>query len=338
MELYCGMDLHANNILIVLLDDKDREILRRRVKNNLELVLKTLSSYRESIVGIAVESTYNWYWLVDGLQKAGYKVHLVNTSAVIQYEGLKYTDDKSDARWLAHLLRLKILPEGYIYPKEQRAVRDLLRRRQSLVRQHTSNLLSVQNIVVRNTAVKINANAIKKLEITELEKMISNQNILQAVACNLSVMSCLQEQTRKIELSVKNQMKLKPEFRKLLTVNGIGDILALTIMLETGDIGRFPTVGDYSSYCRCVGSSKITNGKKKGKGNTKNGNEYLAWAYVEAANFAVRFNTRARRFYQRKCSNTRGVIAIKAVAHKLARACFYIMRDQVDFDDTKAFA
>jgi transposase len=301
-------------------------------------VLKTLSSYRESIVGIAVESTYNWYWPVDGLQKAGYKVHLVNTSAVIQYEGLKYTDDKSDARWLAHLLRLKILPEGYIYPKEERAIRDLLRRRQSLVRQHTSNLLSVQNIVVRNTAVKINANAIKKLEITELEKIISNQNILQAVACNLSVMSCLQEQTRKIELSVKNQMKLKPEFRKLLTVNGIGDILALTIMLETGDIGRFPTVGDYSSYCRCVGSSKITNGKKKGKGNTKNGNEYLAWAYVEAANFAVRFNTRARRFYQRKCSNTREVIAKKAVAHKLARACFYIMRDQVDFDDTKAFA
>ena len=168
MELYCGMDLHANNILIVLSDEKDREILRHRVKNNLELVLRTLSSYRESIVGIAVESTYNWYWLVDGLQKAGYKVHLVNTSAVIQYEGLKYTDDKSDARWLAHLLRLKILPEGYIYPKEERAIRDLLRRRQSLVRQHTSNLLSVQNIVVRNTAVKINANAIKKLEIAEL--------------------------------------------------------------------------------------------------------------------------------------------------------------------------
>jgi len=109
-------------------------------------------------------------------------------------------------------------------------------------------------------------------------------------------------------------------------------------MLETGAIKRFLSVGDYASYCRCVGSEKLSNGKKKGSGNTKNGNKYLAWAYVEAANFAVRFNAKIKSFYQRKKSKTNGIVAIKAVAHKLCRACYYIMKDQVAFDVSRAFA
>ena len=103
-------------------------------------------------------------------------------------------------------------------------------------------------------------------------------------------------------------------------------------MLETGEISRFPSVGNFASYCRCVDSRKISNSKKKGKGNTKNGNKYLAWAFVEAANFAIRYNSRIKSFYQRKKAKTNGVVAIKAVAHKLCRACYYIMRDQVPFN------
>jgi transposase len=123
----------------------------------------------------------------------------------------------------------------------------------------------------------------------------------------------------------------------LKTAPGIGEILALTIMLETGHIQRFSTVGNFASYCRCVGSQKISNSKKKGKGNTKNGNKYLAWAFVEAANFAIRFNAKIKSFYQRKKAKTKGVVAIKAVAHKLCRASYYIMRDRVAFNITKAF-
>ena len=97
-------------------------------------------------------------------------------------------------------------------------------------------------------------------------------------------------------------------------------------------------MGDFASYCRCVGSERLSNGKKKGKGNTKNGNKYLGWAFVEAANFAVRFSPRIQQYYQRKQAKTNGVVAIKAVAHKLARACYYVMRDQVAFNVTQAFS
>ncbi len=108
-------------------------------------------------------------------------------------------------------------------------------------------------------------------------------------------------------------------------------------MLETGDISRFKKVGQYASYCRCVNGARYSNGKKKSNTNTKNGNKYLAWAFIEAANFAIRYNDTVKRYYQRKLAKTNVVIAKKTVAHKLARACFYVLRDQVEFDVNKAF-
>jgi transposase len=337
MTLYGGIDLHANNCVVVVLDDQDRVVYEKRLSNYLEHLIEQLAPYHESIAGLVVESTYNWYWLVDGLMEAGYRVHLANTAAIQQYSGLKYSDDKSDARWLAHLLRLGVLPEGYIYPKKDRAVRDLLRKRSQLVQQKTANVLSIQNLMARNTGVSMSGNRIKQLQSETVSDVLGSAERALAVESTLVVMQCLAEQIGVVERAVKERVKLRPAFRQLLTVSGIGDILALTIMLETGDIGRFERVGNFASYCRCVDSQKLSNGKRKGKGNTKNGNAYLAWAFVEAANFAVRYNPQIKRYYQRKTSKTNRVVAIKAVAHKLARACYYVMRDQVPFETAKAF-
>jgi transposase len=338
MELYAGIDLHANNSVVVVSDEEDRVLYQKRVRNELSEILCALTPYHDTLQGIVVESTYNWYWLVDGLMAAGYRVHLANTTAIEQYKGLKHTDDESDARWLAHLLRLGILPEGYIYPKEERVVRDLLRKRSQLVRQRTMNLLSIQNLLTRNTGLTFSGNRIKRLTVGEVEQLLPQPELALAVKSNLAVLECLEEQVERIEEVVIAQLKLREGFAPLLTVSGIGQILGMTIMLETGEIGRFATVGDFASYCRCVGSQHLSNGKRKGQGNTKNGNKYLAWAFVEAANFAVRYNAQIKRFYQRKQAKTNGVVAIKAVAHKLARACYYILRDQVSFDVNKAFA
>ena len=140
-----------------------------------------------------------------------------------------------------------------------------------------------------------------------------------------------------IETQVNSQIKLKKQFRLLLTTPGIGNILGLTIMLEVGDINRFAKVGHYSSYCRCVESKKISNGKKKGENNKKNGNRYLAWAYVEAANHAMRACLKAQKFFQRKMSKNNRVLATKALANKLTKATYFIMRDQVAFDAEKLF-
>jgi transposase len=338
MKLYGAIDLHSTNNVTVVIDEQDQVVYQKRLPNDLPLITQQLSAYQASLEGIVVESTYNWYWLVDGLMEKGHRVHLANTAAIQQYNGLKYTDDHSDARWLAHILRLGVLPQGYIYPKQERAVRDLLRKRGQLVHQRTANLLSIQSQVTRNTGSSISANRVKALDAQEVDELLPNGDLALAVKANLSVMSSADQQIEILEKTVQHRVKLRPQFRFLKTVPGIGPILALTVMLETGEISRFASVGNYASYCRCVGSKKISNGKRKGSGNTKNGNKYLAWAFVEAANFAIRFSPRIKSFYQRKKSKSNAIVAIKAVAHKLCRACYYIMKDQVSFDITKAFA
>jgi len=337
MKLYAGIDLHSNNNFIGIIDEQDRRLFQKRLPNRIEEVLQALEPFRESLEDIVVESTYNWYWIVDGLKEEGYKLSLANPSAIKQYEGLKHTDDKWDSFWLAHMKRLNILPEGYIYPKEERHVRDALRRRLMFVRQRTSHILSLQSDITRNFGSKMSASEIKKLDGTGADLLFDDPFLTLISRGHVSVIDFLSDRIKEIEKAVIEHVKIKPEFEVLLTMPGIGNILGLTIMLEVGDIGRFPEVGNYSSYCRTVKSEKISNNKKKGKGNQKNGNRYLAWAYVEAANIAKRYYPEIEKFYNHKKAKGGNTVAIKALSNKLARASYYVIRDQVIYDEKKLF-
>ncbi|MFC1813740.1 transposase [Thermodesulfobacteriota bacterium] len=178
MKAYAGIDLHSSNNYLGIINDKDKKLYGRRLPNDLNRVLTVLEPFRDQLEGVVVRIQLTiWYWLVDGLQEHGYDVHLANPSAIKQYEGLKHTDDKWDSFWLAHMYRLNILPEGYIYPKEQRPVRDLLRRRLLFVRHRTANILSLQSTITRNLGIKISANNIKNL----IWMMLMNHSILRTL-------------------------------------------------------------------------------------------------------------------------------------------------------------
>jgi transposase len=235
------------------------------------------------------------------------------------------------------MLGLGILRTGYIYPKEERPVRDLLRKRMRLVQHRTAHIVSVLNTITRNTGSSLSWSKIEAMTDDQVSKLLGEGLIGMAPRASLEVIKSLNQEISKIEKTAKARAKLRSEFELLKTVWGVGTILALTIMYETGEISRFSQVGDYCSYARCVGSVRISNGKKKGENNTKNGNRYLSWAFVEAANFAPRFYPQAHRFIQRKRVKGNHTLAVKALGHKLARASYYVMRDQVEFDPARLF-
>jgi len=339
MRLYGAFDLHSKHNYVAIIDEVDNRMFKKKLPNDPYMILGALEPYKEALEGIVVESTFNWYWLVDLLMDEGYGVHLANPSAIKQYEGLKHADDKHDAFWLAHLLRLGILPEGYIYPKEHRPIRDLLRKRGHLVRLRTSLILSLQGIISRNCALKLNVNTIKKITEDQVTPLLSGHEDLQLSGIiSKEAIDFLTRKIRHIETVVQQKIRLKKPFLYLESVPGLGKILSLTIMLETGPIDRFPKVGNYVSYCRKVPSTWLSNNKVKGKGNKKNGNKYLAWAYSEAAELARRYDPHARAYYNRKMAKTNRMVAHSALAHKLARAAYYVMRDQVPFNHEKLFA
>jgi transposase len=338
MKLYAGLDLHSSNTYLGIRDEDGKRIFKKKLLNDRDLILDTLKPYKDQIIGIVVESTYNWYWLVDALQTEGYKVHLANPTAIKKYTGLKYADDQHDAFWLAELLQLGILPEGYIYPKEDRPIRDLLRKRMHLVKLRTSLIVSLQNILSRNNSLKLKTYDIKSLtEDRVAPYLVGNEDLALAGTISKESIDFLTREINKLETIIETRVKLKPPYVKLQSVFGVGKILALTIMLETGPISRFQKVGNYVSYCRKVSSKWLSNDKVKGKGNKRSGNKYLAWAYSEAAEAARRRYTQAKTYYNRKMQKTNFMVAHNALAHKLARAAYYVMRDDVVFQPEKIF-
>jgi transposase len=337
MRLYVGMDLHSTNCYTGILDEEDTPRLSRKLPNDRSKIVSALAPYRKEIVGIAVESTYNWYWLVDALMAEGYPVHLANPAAMKQYQGIKHLDDRHDAFWLAKLLKLGILPTGYIYPRESRGLRDLLRQRSRFVVQRTSMKHTLQQIYSNHTGGPLNNNAISRLDAAAIQAALVEDDPTYIGVRLLDAIGDLERQIKAIEQYVLKKVQGTAPYSTLTTAPGIGVVLGLTITLETGPIDRFASAGHYASYCRCVPTAYWSNAQQKGTGNPKNGNKYLSWAFAEAANFAIRYFKPAKTFYQRKCAQTNPPVAYRALSNKLAKACYFMMRDQVPFDAQRLF-
>jgi transposase len=326
-----GLDLHGDNVYCSLLDERRQVVFERRFPNDLETIRAGLEPYRRRIRVLAVESTYNWYWLVDGLRKLGYEVKLANPAKMQENIGLKFANDKTDARFLARQLIMDTLPEGYIYPEETRGIRDILRRRMRLVHARTGEWLSLESLVARHTGRDMNLKELTDCDIAEVLR--EQPHALLMARANLRHLEFLKKEIRELEKAVMEEFPDRGGYERLMAIPGIGMVLSRTIILETGPVGRFRGPGNYASYARTVKSEHTTNGKKKGEGNGKSGNKYLAWAYVEAATLAVRYSPEIRAWFQRKLARSGlRVIAVKALANKLSKACYFMLRDGTDFD------
>src|SRR5208283_2069614 len=217
MQLYAGIDLHASNNFVAVIDASGKRVFKKKIPNEAQIILSILERFQEEMTGVVVESTFNWYWLVDLLGEAGYRVHLANPSAIQKYSGLKHSDDKHDAFWLAEMLRLAILPEGYIYPKEERPIRDLLRKRGHLVRLRTSLILSLQNILARNIGAKMKANDIKALKKDRVAPLLAGDDDLSlAGKVSKDAIDSLTKQITTIEMVVEKKIDLKRPYDFLL--------------------------------------------------------------------------------------------------------------------------
>jgi transposase len=264
-------------------------------------------------------------------------VALANPAKIDQYSGIKHADDKNDAFFLAELCRLDILPTGYIYDPVLRPVRDLLRRRMSLVHQRTALMLSFESLFARTTGQKMTLSRLKALQVEQAQELYdhpANQLIAGIQVQHIAKLTESIQQMEKVVLRVAARL---PYYPKLKTLPGVGIILGITITMEVGEIGRFADAGNFASYCRTVDSKCVSNGRKKGENNQKCGNKYLAWAFVEAANFAKRYDPYCRKWFDRKVAKKGTVIATKALACKLAKAAWHLMNEGTDYDRTRIF-
>ncbi|MBT8043978.1 MAG: IS110 family transposase [Verrucomicrobiae bacterium] len=337
-QLYAGIDLHSNNLVVAIVDQSGKRMNHRRLPCSLSQVLEYFEEKASGeIKEIAVESTYNWYWLVDGLKEAGYHVKLANPAGMKQYNGLKSADDKTDAYFIAELMRLGILPCGTILEPPARAARDLLRRRQLLVSKRTALILALKNQYIRTHGKTLPLAQLKSSKPEEMAALFQNCHEQLAAEITKDEIEHLDDNIKRIEKACWQQAQKFRGYENLNTLPGIGRVLSGVITLETADITRFASPENYASYCRTVAAKRTSNGKSKGENNAKCGNKYLAWAFIEAANLARRYDENARRWFDRKAAKKGNIIATKALACKMSKAAWHLMRSGGSYDPERLF-
>lgn len=356
-----GMDLHSDNVVVVI---------RRTVQGNVHLKGETIFSkiFRintptgrlelfqalEFYCSIAttravVESTYNWYWLADEFERRGWDLRIADPSTVSNAKR-KYSDDWSDAEFLAEMVRINSIKSYEYLPKHKRAIRDLCRMRQEFINLRAQPKITIANFYVNQLGDRIKTNKLVKAAYEALENdlqidsdaVISHFDdplIRTRVAMYLKMIIFYDEQIEILDQKIQEVMKPNTMAMALQTIKGCGPVLSSVIASELGDnLARFKSVKNFVSYCRLAPTAKLSNGKSKGESNAKNGNAYLSWGFTELANMVVKFNPEAKAFYDRHFRRTKlRVKAVRIVAAKLARAVFKMLQTGEVFDIKRCF-
>jgi transposase len=290
---------------------------------------------------IVVESTFNWYWLVDGLQQAGFNVCLAHTLGLSLITSAKVKTDRRDAFTLAKLLRAGVIPKAYIYPARTRPLRDLLRRRVQAVQLRAREYGSLRQLLLREDILSSSRNKIKRTEDEDLQQWFSHPLVVMNASQKLERIELLTRQITELEQTILDLTRQKTDYKRLLGIPGIGKIVALTILYEVGEISRFQNVRQFSSYCRLVpGVAQSGAVTRRGRAS-KQGNHYLKSAFNQAAVVAVRSYGRIQGCFERQLQRHRGsarkLVAYNVIAHKRAQAAFHVLRDGTQYREELLF-
>jgi transposase len=330
---YCGIDLHARTMYVCILSQDGEIVMHKNMKAAPEPFLKAIAPYRDGLV-VAVECIFTWYWLADLCAHEGIGFVLGHALYMKAIHGGKAKNDKIDSHKIAVLLRGGMLPQAYVYPAEMRATRDLLRRRMHLMRKRAELLAHVQNTNSQYNLPEIGKKIADKANREGVAERFDDAAVQKNIEVDLALITYYDELLRDLELSILTTAKqhdANPLYL-LQTVPGIGKILSLVLLYEIHDIDRFPRVQDFASYCRLVKCAKESAGKRLGTSGKKIGNAHLKWAFAEAAVLFLRNNPKGQQYLVRLEKKHDKGKALTILAHKLARAVYYMLKRKTAFD------
>jgi transposase len=332
-QFYCGIDLHARSMYVCILNQDGDIMVHHNLKASPDALLKVIAPYREDIV-VAVECLFTWYWVADLCAREGISFVLGHALYMKAIHGGKAKNDKIDAHKIAVLLRGGMLPQAYVYPAEMRATRDLLRRRMSLMRQRAALLTHVQQTNSQYNVPELGKKIAYKANREGVAERFPDPAVQKSIEVDLALLGHYDQLLTELELAIVHMAKEHngQVFYRLRSIPGVGKILALVLLYEIHDIQRFPRVQEFVSYCRLVKCARESAGKRYGTAGAKIGNAYLKWAFSEAAVLFLRANPMGQKYLARLEKKHGKGKALTVLAHKLARAVYYMWKRDTVFD------
>jgi len=339
-SFHCGIDLGSKKTQVAIIDDEQRVLSNVRLDNDLIAIRKQLEPYRGRVQVVA-EATFNWYWLIDGLQADGHPVTLAHTAGLAAISAAKVKTDRRDALTLARLLRAGMIPPAYIYPSEHRPTRDLLRHRWDLVAMRATEYRRIRNLLYQHGICDLGLADIKALDTEDVERLLQHPLTQAKALLELERIRLFTQQIEAVESELETVADPRPEFALLQQIPGVGTVLGLTILYEISDVSRFADVRHFASYCRVVpGCADSCESRRRGR-NDKSGNPYLKWAFTQAATKAVAHYPRFKQYFERHLRRHGGrakkIVCYAITAHLLAKAAFHILRTKEPFSEEALF-
>jgi len=332
-KYYCGIDLHARVMYVCILDSAGNVVFHKNMAAGPEPLLRAIAPYRDDIV-IGVECIFTWYWLADLCARENITFALGHALYMKAIHGGKAKSDKIDSFKIATILRGGNFPVAYVYPREMRATRDLLRRRCHFARKRAALLAHIHMTASQYNLPPIEGRLSYKANRASVIEHFPDPQVQKSIAADLSVIDHYDELLNDLELHLVRSAKIHDAdtFHRLQSVPGIGKILGLVILYEIHDIDRFPTVQDFLSYARLVKCAHESAGKRKGYGGAKMGSVYLKWAFSEAATLFLRNNGLGQAFLARLEQKYGHSKARTVLAHKLGRAVYFMLSRHAAFN------
>jgi len=335
-KFYCGIDLHAKKMYVCVLDSAGEIVLHRNINTEREIFLAVIEPFRENVV-VAVECMFTWYWIADLCAKEAIPFVLGHALYMKAIHGGKAKNDKIDSHKIAVLLKGGMIPMAYTYPAKMRATRDLLRRRNHLMRKRAELYAHIQNTRSQYNLADSFGRIAKPQNREGVAERFEDPAVQNMIATDFAVITAYDPIIAKMERDIISMANHHDPvaYALLKSIPGIGKILGLVILYEIETIKRFPSVQDFVSYCRLVKSIKESNGKRYGSSGKKIGNAHLKWAFSEAAVLFLKGNEPAKRYLNRLTAKHGKGKALSILAHKLGRAAYFMLKNKEPFDQKK---
>jgi transposase len=333
---YCGIDLHTRTLYLCLLDAEGNVLLHKNLPCDRDRFLDAIEPFREDLV-VASECIFNWYWLADLCAAEGIPFVLGHALYMRAIHGAKAKNDRIDSLKTVGLLRGGLLPQAYAYPADMRPTRDLLRRRTHFVRKRGQLFAHIQNTFHQYNLPRPQGMLIYKGNRAQVPESFADPMIRKSVEADLDLCTTYDTLIRDLEKSVLRQAKAHDPNTLLClnTIPGVGKILALTLLYEIHDIGRFESVQRFASYARLVKCEKRSAGKKVGSGGHKIGNAHLKWAFSEAAVTLLSHFPESKKLHTRLKNKFGKGKALSILAHKLGRTVYFMLKRNQAFDSAR---
>jgi len=329
--IHIGVDMHKNFSNFAALDEATDSLGEQRLENDPQAIgsfLVQLPGHKQ----VAVEANRNWYWFIDLLQDMDVPVKLSNPLQTKAIAWARVKTDTVDARMLASLLKANLLPTCWIPERHNRHLREFVRFRAKLVRLRTQvknsirTLLSKHNLhpPVQSLWGPTGREYLKSLPLEHPHDRILSQS--------LAIIELLDQQINSWNETIRQLIKESPELKRLCSVPGIGPVLAITILLETGPITRFPAAKKYAAYAGLVPRVRSSAGQTHYGGHlSRQANLTLRWAFVEAATDATKGSTQWSHLYRRMAARKGKSIAKVALARKMSKMVYQMLKRNIDY-------